>query len=246
VNSSVVIERDDLIAPYAACSTARRPADRLARHPQGGGFGNPLALACTVWRRRRDDGRDFSGRHSEGGAVARHVGGELGGGDDMIHWNYWRRELLITPPRSWPSAARAGSAALLWCRRATGQCGLACMKRSSITIGGQWPIARYGLAAPSGPTERRVCPPWQAPIIPGWGRTCSGVSHGSAVLAPWITTRGGWRRSWASGVQSPLCPAHPRLLHVCVLNAGDCSTRSTIAVDSRPPGCLSDQPHVAL
>ena len=66
--------------------------------PLGGGFGNPVSLGLyRVSGQGHDGGRDF-----DWSLVLKMVQSpanvgmaQLGGGDDMTHWNYWRREALL-------------------------------------------------------------------------------------------------------------------------------------------------------
>ena len=228
MNSSVVIERDDLIAPFR-CLLNSATAEPIAWRatPQGGGFGNPVSLGVyRVDGDGRDDGRDFQwSLILKAVQSPANVGmAELGGGDDMTHWNYWRRELLIhsssllaglppglEAPRCYGVAERPGNVAWLW------------YEEIVDNYRGQWPIARYELAARHlGRLSGACASPWQAADYPWLGQELlRQFSHGSAVLAPWITDPGRLAAAMEHPVFSRLfAPRIRDFFRVCVLERG--------------------------
>lgn len=146
------IDREDLLAPLArlmGSATAEPLAWRVEQ--LGGGFGNPVSQGLyRVSGQGRDGERAFDWslvlKASQSPA---NVGmAHLGGGDDMTHWNYWRREAHLYPsdlldrlpdglaaPRYYGLSERPGDVYWLW------------LEAIADEFGGQWPAERYGLAA---------------------------------------------------------------------------------------------------
>ncbi|MFO7680046.1 MAG: phosphotransferase [Chloroflexota bacterium] len=117
----------------------------------GGGLGNPVSVGLYRFAGVGQDGDepvDWSVVLKIVQSPA-NVGWEnMGEGTDQSHWNYWRRELLIyqsgllqslpdglTAPRCYGATELPGHIALLW------------LEDIQDAYAGEWPLARYGLAA---------------------------------------------------------------------------------------------------
>lgn len=225
MNALPVIERDDLIAPFRRL-VGRATAEPIAWQvaPLGGGFGNPVSLGLyRVSGQGHDGGRDF-----DWSLVLKMVQSpanvgmtQLGGGDDMTHWNYWRREALLhassllaglppglEAPRCYGVAERPGDVNWLW------------YEEIVDSYGGQWPGARYGLAARHlGRLSGAYVSRWQAADYPWLGRALlRQFSSGIAFFAPWSTDAG----RLAAAMQHPvfsrlLAPRSRDFFRICVL-----------------------------
>ena len=146
------IDREDLLAPLArlmGSATAEPLAWRVEQ--LGGGFGNPVSQGLYRVSGEGHDGErafDWSLVLKAAQSPANVGMGHLGGGGDATHWNYWRREAFLyqsdllarlpagmAAPRFYGAADRPGDVYWLW------------LEEIADGYGGQWPVARYGLAA---------------------------------------------------------------------------------------------------
>jgi hypothetical protein len=152
VNNLPAIEPASLLEPLRRLTNSATAEPMAWQVEQlGGGFGNPVSLGLyRVSGQAMDSECVFSWSLILKAAQSpANVGmPDLGGGDDPAHWNYWRRECRLYPSglldRLPPGVAapchygiedRPGNVFWLW------------LEEITDSYQGNWPVARYGLAA---------------------------------------------------------------------------------------------------
>lgn len=191
-NTVPTIERHDLLGPLRSM-TGSETAEPVSWgvEKMSGGFGNPVSLGLY---RVSGDGRDREQafRWSLVLKVAQspsNVGlGDLGGGEDATHWNYWRREHNLYPsdllsrlpaglaaPRCFGVADRPGDHYWVW------------LEEIADDYQGVWPVARYGTAARHlGRLAGAYAGSWQPSGYPWLARaTLRQFAGGMRRIAPW-------------------------------------------------------------
>jgi len=202
------LDRGDLLAPLRRM-TGRPAAEALAwRVAQlGGGFGNPVSRGLYRVSGEGRDGENVFHWSLVLKAVQSpaNVGmAHLGGGDDVTHWNYWRREAFVyqsdllarlpagvAAPRCYGVTEQPGDVYWLW------------LEAIADEFGGQWPVARYGLAARHlGRLSGAYLAGWTAADYPWLGRSLPRQFAGDlATFAPWSADAA----SIAAALAHPLC-----------------------------------------
>jgi hypothetical protein len=146
------IEHQELAVPLRRSSNRPTAEPRNWRVEQlGGGFGNPVSLGLYRVNGQAGDsaGDFFWSLILKIAQSPANVGmGDLGGGEDVRHWNYWRREYHLYPsdlldrlprglaaPQFYGAVVRPGDIYWLW------------LEEIADMYGGNWPVERHQLAA---------------------------------------------------------------------------------------------------
>ncbi len=226
--TSTIVSRDELLGPLrqlVASATAEPVAWRLEQ--LSGGFGNPVSLGLyRVSGEGQDGGRAFTWslvlKMAQSPA---NVGmPDLGGGDDVTHWNYWRREALLyqsdllarlpsglAAPRCYGVAEQPGNVTWLWLE--------------TIVDGydGRWPVARYELAARHlGRMGGAFADGWRPEAYPWLSRSQLRQFTGEATkFAPWSLDAEGLAAAMKHPIFDRLfTPSGRDAFRTCVLEQG--------------------------